>query len=284
MNAHQLHRANTGFTVLELLVSATIITILIALLLPAIQSARESARRVQCASHLRQLGVALHAYASNQQRLPPGWSADPLGVCAFGWAVDLLPYLDLRVEWERINHQGPVASMPTSTLARPLAVFLCPSDISKPEFELYAEGDSHEEGGQSSTTVLCALPSANYAGVFGESDPDVVAGYRGEGAFIADRGVRLHEFRHGMTKTLLVGERTARKLPTTWLGFDLRGEDAQGRVTGNAYLGPNRDDADECEFASRHASGVNFLWADGHVKFMGDSIETRIYRHIAHRF
>ena len=169
-------------------------------------------------------------------------------------------------------------------MSRPLAVFLCPSDLAEDDFKLYTEHDSHEDGGQSSTTVLVVLPSANYAGVFGESDPDDVSGNRGEGAFIEARRLRLREFRRGTSKTLLVGERTARKLPTTWVGFDIRGEDAQGRVTGNAFLGPNRSDADECEFDSRHWNGVNFLWADGHVAFMADSIETEIYRNSSHRF
>jgi prepilin-type processing-associated H-X9-DG protein len=78
-----------------------------------------------------------------------------------------------------------------------------------------------------------------------------------------------------------VGERTARKLPSTWLGFDLRGEDAAGRVTGQAWLGPNRADADECEFDSRHPGGVNFLWGDGHVAWLIDEIDAMLYRQLA---
>lgn len=285
MEIPQLRKAeHSGFTVLELLASVTVVVILVALLLPAIQSARESARKLQCSSRLRQLGIALHAHASSSRRLPAGWTLDASRSSAFGWAVNIIPYLDEQANWERNGFQRSLSTQISNVPAEPIAAFACPSDFSKLYFDLYAEADSHEKGGQSSTTVLATLPSANYAGVFGESDPDDVAGSRGEGAFIAERGIRMYEFRHGTSKTLMVGERTARKLPTTWLGFDVNGEDAQGRVTGNAFLGPNRNDADECEFDSRHLNGVNFLWADGHVTFITNSIEARIYRYSAHRF
>jgi prepilin-type processing-associated H-X9-DG protein len=80
-----------------------------------------------------------------------------------------------------------------------------------------------------------------------------------------------------------IGERTARKLPSTWIGFVLTGEDAQARVLGNAWLGPNRIDADECEFDSRHPSCVNFLWADGHFAPVADAIDAALYRDLARR-
>jgi prepilin-type processing-associated H-X9-DG protein len=75
-----------------------------------------------------------------------------------------------------------------------------------------------------------------------------------------------------------VGERTTRKLPSTWLGFDTGGEDAPGRVAGSVMLGPNRADSDECDFESRHPGHVNFLWADGHVRAMADGIDQSVYR------
>lgn len=285
MNIARLRPAKqSGFTVLELLASVTVVAILVALLLPAIQGARESARKLQCSSRLKQLGVALHAHTSSSGRLPAGWTFDASRSSAFGWAAQTLPYLEEQSRWERIDFRRPIATQLNNLPAESIGAFTCPSDFSKHYFDLYAEKDAHEEGGQSSTLVLAKLPSSNYAGVFGESDPDDVPGPPGEGAFIAERGIRLHEFRHGTSKTLLVGERTARKLATTWLGFDVRGEDAQGRVTGNAFLGPNRGDADECEFDSRHLDGVNFLWADGHVTFVTNSIEPSIYRYSAHRF
>lgn len=97
------------------------------------------------------------------------------------------------------------------------------------------------------------------------------------------RAVRLSQFVRGLSSSLLVGERTARKLPSTWVGFLTNGEDAAGRIVGFADRGPNRDSADECEFASRHPGCVNFLWADGHVSTIADNIAPNTYRQLAVR-
>jgi prepilin-type processing-associated H-X9-DG protein len=117
--------------------------------------------------------------------------------------------------------------------------------------------------------------------VFGTLDPDSVPGEAGDGMFVERRGHRAEEVARGLSHVLLVGERTARKLPSTWLGIAIAGEDAAGRIVGHADLGPNRADADECEFDSRHASHVNFAWADAHVTSVSDEIDCQLYRQSA---
>jgi prepilin-type processing-associated H-X9-DG protein len=159
----------------------------------------------------------------------------------------------------------------------------CPSDKEPDRFALYLDEGEHEGYGQTSDSILMMLPSANYVGCFGTHDPDEQETVAGEGAFIAGRGVRLAEFERGLSQTILVSERTARKLPSTWIGFLVKGEDGAARVTGFAGLGPNRDDADEAEFDSRHAGGINVLWGDGHVDHISNGIDQATYRLMAQR-
>ena len=106
-----------GFTLIELLVVIAIIAILVSLLLPAVQQAREAARRAQCQNNLKQLGLALHNYESTNQAIPPaGWGHASYGrdigsdswgsFNGYGWAVSLLPYLDQRPLYDALPHKG----------------------------------------------------------------------------------------------------------------------------------------------------------------------------------
>ncbi|QDU49254.1 hypothetical protein Pan110_15730 [Gimesia panareensis] len=279
---HQVHRA--GLTILELLVVMGIISLLAGLVMPAVNTARESARKIQCVNHLRQLGVALHNYHDAYTRLPAGWRRDQEQKTAYGWAATLLPYLEQSQLANLIDFESAVDSV-NNLEAREmtLTIFRCPSDVADNRFLLFEEVGGHETSGLKSHTSMIELPSTNYLGVYGISDPDAVPFQSGEGIFMQDRFLRFSECQQGLSNILMVGERTARKLPSTWLGIMLQGEDATGRLVGNAYLGPNRTDADECEFDSRHPGCVNFLWGDGHVKSISDSIDAGTYRRFASR-
>ncbi|TWU35672.1 hypothetical protein Q31b_51070 [Novipirellula aureliae] len=283
-----------GFTVLELLVTVSIIGVLAGLLLPGLGSARESARRVQCTSHLREIGLALHNHHDANGTLPVGWKFDPSIQSAYGWAVPLLPYLEQPALFSRMDCQQRVgAPVHDAVRATPLPIMLCPSDITEPTFVLYEEDgdkeDDEKEGNDFSaamlhvlepsiTSPLVRLPTANYVGMFGtmEADDSVPAPL-GDGAFLENRPVRFRDFARGLSNTIIVGERMMAQVPSTWLGVDLAGEDAAARLVGSALEGINNPLADECDYSSRHPSGANFLWGDGHVSFVTEDVDLPLY-------
>lgn len=285
----------SAFTVLELLVTISIIGILAGLLLPAVGAARESARRVQCTSHLREVGIALHNHHDANRNLPVGWTFDPTVESAYGWAVPLLPYLEQPALSAGIDMRKSVAD-PAHAIARstPLEIMLCPSDITVPLFTLYEDDevedeDEDDKDGASSevmpeafessvTGPLIQLPTANYVGMFGtiEADDSIPAPV-GDGAFLENKTVRFRDFSRGLSNTIIVGERTMAQVPSTWLGVDLAGEDAAARLVGSALEGINNPLADEGDYSSRHPGGANFLWGDGHLSFITEDVDLRLY-------
>src|SRR5262245_11804293 len=124
-----------GFTLIELLVVIAIIAVLIALLLPAVQSAREAARRSQCSNNLMQLAIALQNYEASYEAFPPGVVNEtgpildqPKGY-HFGWLVRVLPYCEMRNTYNHFNLSVGVYDPPNSTTRTTLVRnFLCPSD------------------------------------------------------------------------------------------------------------------------------------------------------------
>ena len=117
-------RKQTGFTLVELLVVIAIIGILVGLLLPAVQAARESARRMQCSNHLKQIGLALHNYESAQKLIPAGWNSSTISTHA-----SLLPYMEQPALYETIDF-SKAYSHAKNAIPRAVNVptFQCPSD------------------------------------------------------------------------------------------------------------------------------------------------------------
>ena len=132
--------ARRGFTLIELLVVISIIAILCGLLIPAVQGAREAARRAQCINNLKQIGLALHSYQSVYDRFPPITLLPPaLG----GWAsvtspmAQMLPQLELSTIYNAMNYDlradfSPGLSANQTVMSTRLAVFVCPSDVGSP--------------------------------------------------------------------------------------------------------------------------------------------------------
>src|SRR4051812_15826242 len=121
-----------GFTLIEILVVIAIIGVLVALLLPAVQAAREAARRMQCSANLRQVGIALHGYHDTHDTFPPGaWEWRPLNQPwkrQLAWSALILPYLEQKPLYDSLNLNAPFDSPQNTTAASTvLSVYLCPS-------------------------------------------------------------------------------------------------------------------------------------------------------------
>ena len=267
----------TGFTLVELLVVIAIIGILVGLLLPAVQYARESARAASCWNNERQLGVALHVYNDTHRHLPPGWTgSDP--EAGWGWCIDILPQLEQNDLLNRIRRDLPIDD-PLNKQVRetPLAILLCPSDTVKSTFTIYTGLGPVEFGNMDVGTPMFEVSRSNYVGVFGteeiEDAPDA-----GNGTFFFNSRLSLADLHDGLSNTLIVGERHSRLGGSTWTGVIKDANNAKARIVGIGDHTPNHKDHHFDDFTSKHPVGVHFLLGDGSVKRLNDSIHIDVYK------
>jgi prepilin-type N-terminal cleavage/methylation domain-containing protein/prepilin-type processing-associated H-X9-DG protein len=293
------NRQNAGFTLIELLVVISIIAVLIALLLPAVQSAREAARRAQCVNNLKQIGLTLHNYEGTLRTFPPGYisSFDTRGNDTgpgWGWAAMLLPQFEQTPAFNAINFSLPIESPGNLTGRLPLVNnFLCPSDAVQPFW--WAVNRDTATG--AAVQNICQVASSNYVGVYGKGEP----GPDGEGVFFRDSRIALRDITDGTSQTIMVGERSHRLGEATWVGsvtnailYPTDGdnigryvpETSPGMVLGHAGEGhgPGDPRSDVNQFYSLHSGGgVNFLFADGHVAFLKSTMDYKTYLALATR-
>jgi prepilin-type N-terminal cleavage/methylation domain-containing protein/prepilin-type processing-associated H-X9-DG protein len=145
----RLDRPTHGFTLVELLVVIAIVGILIALLLPAVQQAREAARRIQCASNIKQIALAVQNYESGNKKLPAaGTYANPLSAfyadsylridlksgTNYSWIVSILPYIEEHGLYDQFDLQRKVTANPANPQAAQPAMLMCPSDAARGRF------------------------------------------------------------------------------------------------------------------------------------------------------
>jgi prepilin-type N-terminal cleavage/methylation domain-containing protein/prepilin-type processing-associated H-X9-DG protein len=263
-----------GFSVVELLVVIAIIGVLVALLLPAVQRVREAANRLKCRNHLRQIGLALHAYHDRAGAFPPGYHSAvsaanvDLGP-GWGWASYLLDDLEQPNVWRQINFALDI-SAGANAAARgcSLTVFRCPS--AEPAGTFTPAGAS------------VAVARANYVGVFGSNeladDPGV-----GNGVFYRNSRVCIADVSDGTSHTLAVGERGRANSTATWAGAVTGADKAPALILGDTGTLPNSPLADKDDFGSRHADGANFLFADGSVRAVTNSISPDVWAALATR-
>ncbi|MDR1140732.1 MAG: DUF1559 domain-containing protein [Planctomycetaceae bacterium] len=262
-----------AFTLVELLVVIAIIGVLIALLLPAVQAAREAARRMQCTNHLKQLVIATHNYHDTAKRLPPGWiywdgSAYPEsggGRPWWGWGVFILPYMENSALFDSLNPRermlqtvcrGNNVTGTTDTLTDDdkrllqtiLPTFRCPSDSGNP-----LNDDTCHLGNTTKTVYLSMennpVAKSNYAACMGESNLDSAATWASNndnnGVFYANSSLPMSAIEDGTSNTVFMGEvctdiSDIKFFAATWVGVGnpgCTGDGSQGAGTADNDTG-----------------------------------------------
>lgn len=281
-----MHRTRHGFTLVELLVVIAIIGILVALLLPAVQAAREAARRMSCTNNMKQIALASHNYHDAFNSLPMGWiglnagtGRVPLseGDPGWGWAAHVLPFIEQVTVGDILQDTLPITNAANATARDThLPIYRCPSDANSQEFfDLDVAG----------TPVT--IPAANYVGMFGtlelEDCEGLAAGVqcRGDGPFFHNSSTRFRDFLDGTSSTLLLGERYSKHGQSTWLGAIPGGDESFARILAIADHPPNDAGGHLDDPGSYHPAGTNFALADGSVRIVVETIDLTIYHGLA---
>ena len=303
-----------AFTLVELLVVIAIIGTLVGLLLPAVQSAREAARRSQCINNLKQTGLALHNYHDARRQLPEGWLCNPDSSDAhhaeegvgWGWSSRILPYVEEDATSKSIDIKTPIASASATVLGKVIPGFLCPSDAGagSPTFNPGEEGgadNNHEHPDQTPGETTYAR--TNYVGMFGTNsweaheEEEHGAGeeeehheegepYGGNGMFFANSRMPFRHVTDGLSKTIMVGERDSRIGGSLWIGMvEEFVAEPIGRIVAHGHHAPNGNPAEQHfgDISSRHQGGANVVFADGHCDFISETVDVALFHKLCTR-
>lgn len=297
-----------AFTLTELLVVIAIILVLLGLFLPAIQSVRESARRLQCQNNLKQVAVGLHNYHDSIRVLPPAYPGgfDPfLDDKRWGWAAFILPFIEQQPLYHQIDPVRDglfhVVFNPAkrSLLETPVSTYLCPSDDSGTRADINRDFSGPASADSRKSVAMFHLnhlgfraAKSNYVCNFGSfwrpnyglwSDMEL----HGDGVMGCNTKVRLTDISDGTSNTFAIGERSSRNHAAVWAGVEAWNQcTSQGvsMVSGTAYYALNSpaspypytcDGVGASGFSSMHPGGANFAMCDGAVRFVSSSIESR---------
>ena len=301
-----------AFTLVELLVVIAIIAILIALLLPAVQAARKAARRTQCVNNLKQIGLALLGYHDAVGRFPPGALRDsihnppmmpPLGRHhdGFGWAVHVMPYLELSAVYDELDLSSTVDDYPATgafsqhnltVTNRTFSVYVCPSDGQERVF-------SPGGGGRPPPGIVIGILS--YPGVADSKHafvpvnhvppfPDPQFTHIGDGMLFNLSSVRLRDVFDGTSNTLFVGEGTGSMtspgLHYSWTTVGL--SSMEWGINGTCSI---PGDGTYCwvagppagGFSSFHPGGCHFVNVDGSARFVSENTQHAVLQALCTR-
>jgi prepilin-type N-terminal cleavage/methylation domain-containing protein len=272
-----------AFTLVELLVVIAIIGILVSLLLPAVQAAREAARRTECVNNLTQLGLAVHNYEFQFETLPPGVTDikgpirnEPQGLHV-SWIVKILPYMEeLPLSRHFDQSAGAYAAVNAPVRINVIPILICPSDA----------GEELNEAKTAADTT--------YAGCY--HDVEAPIDTDNHGLLFLNSAVRFADIFDGSSKTILLGEHLMNKDSLGWVS----GTRATLRNTSTVAephpkFSPNppvsNEDSPESKsgslfvggFGSYHPGIANFSFADGSTRVISDNIDHAVLKLLGNR-
>jgi prepilin-type N-terminal cleavage/methylation domain-containing protein/prepilin-type processing-associated H-X9-DG protein len=269
----------TGFTLVELLVVIAIIGILVALLLPAIQAAREAARRTSCVNNEVQLALAVHSYEFHFEMMPPGVTnptgpirSEPQGM-HISWLVKILPYIEETTLFKHFDQSlGAYAPANAKARAAVISALICPSEPGE---------DTNEDK---------TLATNNYVGCHHDVEAPIDA--NNHGVLFLNSKIRYSDIEDGSTKTILLSEALGRPDSLGWAS----GTRATLRNTGskpnsehepdNTANAPKEKPVNSLYvggFSSRHPGGINVALCDGSVRFLTEDIDVETLHQLGNR-
>jgi prepilin-type N-terminal cleavage/methylation domain-containing protein len=304
-----------GFTLIELLVVIAIIAVLIALLLPAVQQARESARRTQCKNNLKQIGLAMHNYNDVMGVFPPGviqgtgMGASFTGANSTGWAwgTFLLPYIDQAPLYNQLNTyipMDPTNPVQLSLVRTIIPAYNCPSDTLRdnsqnPYAPVYMNGN----------TTGVAIGKSNYRGVFGPNEanscPQATATADPGGMFFSNSNIRVRDISDGTSNQWMALEcDTFYYQSLSKPGGNERHQGANWALTSSpncydsnydwqkvlgyvhftyAEINCSATRCDRRDPGSQHTGGMQIVLADGSVRFVSQNMGVQIAKNLSTR-
>jgi prepilin-type N-terminal cleavage/methylation domain-containing protein/prepilin-type processing-associated H-X9-DG protein len=299
-----ISRPDRGFTLIELLVVIAIIAGLVGLLLPAVQAAREAARRAQCSNNLKQIGLAMHNYHGTLEVFPPGYISNtqnnltngPETGPGWGWGTMLLSELEQKSLYNGVNFSLSTTDPGSQTVRRTsLSSFLCPSNTGGRGPLTITDG--------SGNALVSDLAPGQYVAVAGQWEPEEFAALN-NGVFYRNSKIGVRDITDGTSTTLMVGERSQNVANATWVGMIPFGQSCNNpswpyqdceasNVLILGHTGPSPDEpwvdvpnnkkAGADDFHSLHRGGCNFLFCDGSVRFVKETINPNVFSYLATR-
>ena len=299
-----------GFTLVELLVVIAIIGVLVSLLLPAVQAAREAARRMSCSNNLKELALAIHNYESTYRFMPPGYlhlpgpaGEEEANYRGFAWGAAILPQLEQSALYEQLDFGRPVFDVENLEARETfLPVFLCPSDV--------YSADTYVVRDENSSPVE-RYAGASYAANWGPADANENLDdtpLLSRGVFYRNSRTYFRDVIDGLSNTLALGERTNGPIPSTlpdsvlfggpattahasfenvWAAavrdVDDLGDDHGHMVLFETQYRPNQYDGDDKGLSAPHAGSALFALCDGSVRAMTQQIDPVLYDAMATR-
>ena len=297
-------RVRRAFTLIEVLVVIAIIGVLVALLLPAVQSAREAARRAQCANNLKQIGLAMHSYHESHNTFPPGYitrtqtlapDSPEIGP-GWGWGSMILNALEQKPLYDGTNFSLPITDPAAQTVRTTILYsYLCPSSTGKSGPVVLQDAAGN--------TLISDLSAGNYLASAGQLTPEEFPA-ENNGVFYRNSRISASAITDGLSMTLMAGERSRNVADASWVGVIpfaqvctnpgwSVNECDTACVMVLGHTGPSPDQswvdvpnykgAGADDFWSLHPGGCNFLFCDGSVRFIKDTVNPHTFSFLSTR-